>query len=86
MRRMLIGHVNPPRDKKPLTRKGAADRDAPLAMKAELVGESPGDPAADAVRRKRLRTARDQRQARERLADADDAVAGLIAVDDDCCS
>ena len=49
MRRMTINHVDPQRKAKP-RRNGTADRDVPLAMKAELVGDDPGDPAAYAAR------------------------------------
>jgi len=78
--------VTPPRKQEALTHKGTADRDVLLAMKVELVGSRVGDPAACAALRKSLRTARDQRQARERPADGGDAVASLIAAADDCCS
>jgi len=46
---MTINHVDPQRKAKP-RRNGTADRDVPLAMKAELVGDDPGDPAAYAAR------------------------------------
>src|SRR5262249_28887596 len=52
--------------------------DAPLAMKAEPVGDFVDDPAANACLRKILRIAHDQRQVRERPAESGDAVASLL--------
>jgi hypothetical protein len=76
--------LTPPRNPKPFTRRSTADGDVRSAVKVEFVGSRAGDPAACAAQRKGLRTAGDQRQVRERLADGGDAVAGVIAVADDC--
>src|SRR5262249_37879338 len=72
----------PQRNTNPSRAAAITDRDVPLAVKAEPVGDRAGDHAACAVLCKRLLTARDDRQIRARSADA----AGPIAADDDCCS
>src|SRR5262249_38292939 len=86
MKRMPISHVSPPRNMKPFTPKRTADRDVPPAVKAEPVGDRADEPAARAVPCKRLRRARVDRQVRARPAHPDEAAAGPIAADDDCCA